>query len=155
MSRNSCQFSIESTLAVTPSRLWEHSTNPDGINREFRPLLTMTFPEATLAITENWQPGKRLFRSWMLLGGFLPVEYDDIALVEVDPGRRFLERSEMFSQSIWEHERTIEPVDGGALLRDRLHFRPRIAVLGPAYGWIFKLVFRVRHRNLRRLFGSL
>ena len=65
-------------------------------------------------LTDGWRPGQRLFRSWLLVGGLLPVDYDDVSFAEVEPGRRFLERSSLLSQSVWEHERTIEPV--------RIHF---------------------------------
>ena len=55
----------------------------------------------------------------MLLGGFLPVDYDDLCLAEIEPPRRFLERSRMLSMSIWQHERIVEPLSERNLLDDR------------------------------------
>jgi len=152
--RRSREFSVSSTLAASSEVLWRHATSPAGVNRELRPLLRMTFPPDTSSIVEGWQPGRRLFRSWLLLGGVLPLEYDDLTLVELEPGRRFLERSALLSQRMWEHERTIDPLPSGCRVIDRIRFTPRIALLAALYGWVFRAVFRLRHRNLRRTFGS-
>ncbi len=147
-------FEISSRLRAQPAAVWRHATSPAGVNREFRPLLRMTFPAGFTDLAQGWRPGERLFRSWLLLGGFLPVEYDDLTLVEVEPGRRFLERSSLLSQRVWEHERVVEACDGGSRITDRLRFAPRVALFGPVYERVFRLVFALRHRNLRRLFGD-
>jgi ligand-binding SRPBCC domain-containing protein len=55
--------------------------------------------------------------------------------------------------SQWEHERTIDSVPGGCQLTDRLRFSPRIRLLASLYTLVFKAVFRLRHRNLKRAFG--
>ena len=115
----------------------------------------MTFPSDVADLTAAWQPGKRLFRSWILLAGVVPVEYDDLALEAVEPGRRFLERSTLLTQRVWEHERRIEPAAPGCRLTDRIRFTPRWAVLSAAHGAVFEAVFRWRHRRLRRLFGEV
>lgn len=144
---------ISSDLAAAPEVVWRHAMSPAGVNRELAPLLRMTFPAGVDDLTAGWQPGRRLFRSWILLGGVLPVEYDDLALAELEPGHRFLERSSLLSQRVWEHERLVEPNGSGCRLTDRLRFEPRLHWLAPAYARVFRLVFRWRHRNLRRLFG--
>ena len=58
--------------------------------------------------------GERLFRSWILLFGVLPIDYDDITLVSIEPGRGFHERSSMLSMRVWEHERTWSRPAGAA-----------------------------------------
>ena len=148
------EFVVSSTLSATPELLWSHAVSPSGVNRELRPLLRMTFPKDISNVTESWQPGERVFRSWLLFAGVLPVEYDDVVFVEVEPGRRFLERSSLFSQRMWEHERSIEPMANACRVTDRVHFVPRIPVLEPLFAPLFEAVFRLRHRNLRRLFGE-
>ncbi|MBW2694244.1 MAG: hypothetical protein JRE57_16715 [Deltaproteobacteria bacterium] len=75
-------------------------------------------------------------------------------LEEVDPGRRFLERSTLLSQRVWEHERLIEPALGGSRVTDRVRFVPRLPWLSGVYRLVFKAVFRWRHHNLRNLFGE-
>ncbi len=42
---------------------------------------------------DDVEVGEPLGRSWILLGGLIPVDFDDLRLVELEPGRRFLERS--------------------------------------------------------------
>jgi hypothetical protein len=114
----------------------------------------MTFPPGTSDLTSAWRPGERLFRSWLLFAGFVPVEYDDLTFEEVEPGRRFLERSTLLSQRVWEHQRILEPLVQGCRLTDRVRFVPRLHRLAPLYGLVFRAVFRLRHRNLRGLFGE-
>lgn len=63
---------------------------------------------------DDVEAGVPLGRSRILLFGLLPVDYDDLCLAELEPGRRFLERSRTLSFSVWQHERTVEPVDEGS-----------------------------------------
>jgi hypothetical protein len=148
------RFSIASRLHVSPAIAWHHAVSPEGVNREFRPLLRMTFPPNTLDLTASWRPGERRFRSWLLLGGFLPVDYDDVTFVEVERGRRFVERSTLLSQRTWQHERVIEADERGCVLTDRVAFLPRVRILGAIHLLVFRAVFRLRHRNLQRDFGG-
>ncbi len=127
--------------------------SPEGVNRELRPLLRMTFP-SDVSDLAALRPGARPLRSWLLLGGLLPVEYDDVVFEELEPGRRFLERSSLLTQRLWEHERIIEPDGTGSLLTDRVLFVPRLPWLAAVHRPVFHAVFAWRHRNLRRLFGS-
>jgi len=148
------EFQVSSRLAASPERVWEHATSPEGMNRELRPLLRMTFPPDTHDLAASWRPGERLFRSWILLGGVLPVEYDDLTIVELEPGRRFLERSSLLTQRVWEHERLVASEGSGCRLTDRLRFEPRVPWLAWLHRPVFRVVFALRHRNLRRLFGD-
>jgi hypothetical protein len=52
-------------------------------------------------------PESHLVRSWLLLLGIIPFDYDDIGIVELEADHRLLERSSMLSMKFWEHERTI------------------------------------------------
>lgn len=148
------EFTVESTLAASGDVVWRHAVSPAGVNRELRPLLRMTFPGGVTDLTASWRAGDTLFRSWLLFAGFLPVDYDDVAFLEVEPGHRFLERSSLLSQSVWEHERIVVPLAEGCVLTDRVRFVPRIRFLEGLYGAVFEGVFAVRHRNLQRLFGT-
>lgn len=147
-------FSVSSKLNSEPEQVWQSSISPSGINSEFKPVLKMSFPANLNDITKSWQPGKKLFRSWLLLAGFLPIEYDDVSLIEVIPGQKFYERSSLMSQKIWEHERSLSPLLNGCEITDTIRFSPRIERLGFIYLAIFKFVFNWRHRNLRKQFGS-
>ena len=103
---------------------------------------------------ETVPTGERLFRSWILLFGVLPIDYDDITLVRVEPGRGFLERSPLASQRLWEHERAIRPADDGCLVVDHVRHEPRLRVGGRAQSAVLRQVFLHRHRRLRRRFGG-
>jgi hypothetical protein len=98
--------------------------------------------------------GERLCRSWLLLFGVLPIDYDDITIVRLDPGRGFLERSTMLTQRHWEHERTIEPLEAGCALTDAIRYEPRLPIPDFLLRGLFSGVFRYRHNRLRRRYGG-
>jgi hypothetical protein len=98
--------------------------------------------------------GERLCRSWLLLFGLLPIDYDDITIVRLEAGRGFLERSSMLTQRQWEHERTIEATAEGCVLTDRIRYEPRIPAPDFLLRTVFAAVFRYRHRRLRRRYGG-
>jgi ligand-binding SRPBCC domain-containing protein len=103
---------------------------------------------------DAFEPGRRLCRSWLLLLCVLPVDWSDLTLVELEPGRRFLERSPMFSMAFWQHERIVAPSAQGTTVVDQLMFHPRLLprVLARASVALF---FRHRHARLRRRFGGV
>jgi hypothetical protein len=88
-----------------------------------------------------------------LLFGFIPVDRSDLTLVEMDRGRRFLERSPMLSQELWEHERLLESVAEGTRVTDRLKWRGRFPGAGAAFALTVPILFQWRHRKLRKIFG--
>jgi hypothetical protein len=148
-------------LAVDADRLWRDVCTLEGVNRELAPLLRMTAPPGLEGATiDALRPGEPAGRSWLLLGGVIPVDYDDLCLAEVEP-RRFLERSRMLTMDPWEHERSVEPAgEGGCRLTDRLRFTPR-GPLRPIPGVerlataIVGALFGHRHRRLAKLYGLL
>jgi hypothetical protein len=149
------EFRIASALAAEPAAVWKRATSAEGINAELGPLLRMTVPRGLESLDlDGLEPGP-LGRSWLLLFGVLPVDYDEIGLARIEPGRGFLERSSMLSMRLWEHERTIEPgADGCALIADRLAWEPRLPLPGRLALPVVAALFRHRHRRLRRHFGG-
>ena len=145
-----------STLPAAAEAVWARAVTPEGINDELRPLMRMTMPRSMRGRTIEQVPlGERLGRSWILLFGLLPVDYDDLGLAERGPGFRFLERSTMLSMSAWEHERTVTPAPNGCQITDRLAFQLRslLAVVpGSARiaGAIVASLFAHRHSRLAR-----
>ncbi len=109
--------------------------------REFRTLDPASFPI-----------GRRAFRSWVLLLGVIPVDYDDLTLVSLDPGRGFLERSSTASLREWQHAREISAVEGGTLVVDRLRLTPRRGVPAALADRVVRAIFGHRHRRLRQHF---
>ena len=145
-----------STLPAAAEDVWARAVTPEGINDELRPLLRMTMPRSLRGRTISEVPlGEPLGRSWILLFGLVPVDYDDLGLAERGPGFRFLERSTMLTMGSWEHERTVRPVGEGCEVTDRLTFqlrRPLAAVPGSARlaRAIVARLFAHRHRRLAK-----
>jgi ligand-binding SRPBCC domain-containing protein len=144
-----------SRIAAPATDVWERATSIEGVNHELGPWMRMTVPrhlrDATLA---DLPIGIRVARSWVLFLGVIPFDYDDLTLLEVEPGRRFLERSPMGSMRFWQHERVVEP-DGGAACRvtDRLTFEPKLAASRGLVTRIVERIFAHRHRRLAAWFA--
>ena len=145
-----------STLPVAADRVWARVVTEEGVNHELRPILRMTMPKGLRGRTIDDVPlGEPLGRSWLLLGTVVPVDYDELCLAEVEPGRRFLERSRTLAFSLWEHERLVEPAgDGRCRVTDRLRFelRPglrRVPSAGALGSAVVGALFAHRHRRLR------
>jgi len=148
------EFEIGSTLTATPAAVWERAMSAEGINAELGPLLRMTVPRGLESLDlHGLEPGP-LGRSWLLLFGLVPFDYDEIGLARVEPGRGFLERSTMLSQRLWEHERTIEAEGEGTRIVDRLAWEPRLPLPGRLLRPLIAALFRHRHRQLQRHFGG-
>ena len=108
----------------------------------------MTAPRGARLDPASAPIGERWFRSRLLLLGVLPVDYDDLTLIAVTPGRGFHERSAMRSMRVWEHERTLEPDGDGTLVTDRLTFVPRVRVATGAQRALVAWTFTRRQRRL-------
>jgi ligand-binding SRPBCC domain-containing protein len=144
----------ESLLSASPAAVWDRVSTFEGINDELRPLMRMTAPERIQALEpSDVVLGERIFRSWVLLFGVLPIDYDDLTLVSLEPGCGFQERSRMMSMRVWEHERTLTPEGDGCRLVDRLGLEPRLPGMGPLLEQFIRMTFRHRHKRLRRHFA--
>ena len=149
------EFQVASRVDAPRSEVWARVSSMEGVNDELAPVLRMTHPPEVADLNPHNVPlGERLFRSWILLFGVLPFDYDDLVLVRVDPDRGFLERSSMLSQRVWEHERTLEDAEEGCLVTDRIRFVPRPPLVGALLRPLLRAFFRHRHRRLRRRFGG-
>jgi len=148
-------ISVCSELEAGTEAVWARAIDPAGINDELRPLMRMTVPRGAEDFgLDEPEPG-RIGRSWILLFGFLPFDYDDITVVRAEPRRGFLERSSMLSMRLWEHERTLEPLgEDRCRLTDRLAWEPRLPLPGALLRPLIRFVFRHRHRRLRLHYAS-
>ncbi|MBI3770267.1 MAG: hypothetical protein HY271_17480 [Deltaproteobacteria bacterium] len=87
------RFEVSSVIAAPADRVWQRVSTMAGVNAELRPIVRMTYPPEVDALRpEDVAPGVRVFRSWILLCGVLPVDYDDLTLLRVTPGRAFTSR---------------------------------------------------------------
>lgn len=146
-----------STVIATPAdRVWSRVTDPEGINDEMLPWMTMRMPRSARGLTVDTLPlNTVLGRAWILLFGVVPVDYDRLSIVELVPGRYFHEVSTMLSMRRWEHERTLMPIDETATrVTDRITLEPRLRGIGPVIARILRAFFGHRHRRLARHFAE-
>ena len=144
---------FESVVSATPERVWQWVTSMKCINRELSPLMRMTHPadRESLGDVELEMPA-HLFDSLLLLFGWLPIDRSRLTLLELEPGRRFLERSPMLAMKLWQHERTVEASGGGTRVVDRLSFEPRLASFLVVR--FVEVLCRHRHAVIRRELGA-
>jgi hypothetical protein len=126
-----------------------------GINDELGPWMRMTAPRGAELSSTAVPLGQRWFRSWILLFGVLPFDYDDLRVQRIEAGRGFLERSRMLSARSWEHEQTLEPMDDRSTrLTDRVAFTARLRATARIHRAVIAAIFRHRHRRLQRFFEA-
>lgn len=152
------QVTVRGAVPASRREVWARIVTAEGIDDELRPLLRMRFPRRWRGHTLDQVPvGEPLGRAWLLLFGLLPVEYDDLILAEVLPGRLFRERSTMVLMSRWWHDRELlDQPNGGTEVVDTLTFELRhpLTLLGPATAGIVRILFTHRHQRLRRHFAD-
>jgi ligand-binding SRPBCC domain-containing protein len=152
-------FAVRTRVSASADLVWRRVTTPEGINDELAPVMRMTMPAAMRGKSlADVSPGAHLGRSWLLLFGLVPFDYDDLFIAELEPGH-FLERSSMLSMRVWEHERTITAEGDGCMVSDRIGFELRsplirIPGLAGALRAMVERLFRHRHRRIVRHFGS-
>ena len=148
-------FAITTRLAAPAEQVWAAAVSEEGINHELGPWLRMTMPKAIdPGMTIDEAPlGEPLGRSWILLRGLIPVDYDDLCLAERGPGMRFLERSQLGSARHWQHERAVLAAgDDECEITDRLELElraPLRAIGGTRVAErVVRALFEHRHRRL-------
>ncbi|MCX6198431.1 MAG: hypothetical protein NTY88_04295 [Bacteroidetes bacterium] len=133
-----------------------------NVNAELSPFAKMTYPKEMSEIGNlpAGQAGKEvplqqvLFKSVILLFGFLPIDLHYLRLDKIDFGTAFYENSYSLQHHYWKHTRTISERNGKVFVKDELHFAPRISFLGYSLLPVYKVVFGNRHKNLSKLFGK-
>ncbi|MCF4166219.1 hypothetical protein L2U69_11235 [Zavarzinia compransoris] len=146
---------VSSVVAAPRAAVWAHVSTFEGVNDELGPLVRMSHPATTAVLDESLPLDRPLFRSWLLLFGVLPVDYDHIGFAHIAAGSGFAERSTMGSLKVWHHDRRLEDVPGGTRVTDRLAFAPRLPGTAGVARRIVGALFRHRHRRLARRFGAI
>lgn len=152
--RRRAEIAVSSELEASSEAVWARAIDPAGINHELWPLMRMTVPRGAEDFGLDGPAPGPIGRSWIFFFGFLPLDYDDLSIVRLEPGREFLERSSMLSMRLWEHERTVTPLaEGRCRVQDRLAWEARLPLPGAWLRPLIRFVFGHRHRRLRRFFG--
>ena len=140
-------FRVASAVRAAPEAVWDARDDDRGRQRRAG---AAGAHDRRGAIREG-----ALGRSWILAGGVIPIDYDDIHLEAVEPGRSFRERSRLGSCSAWHHDRTLHALPGGGTrIVDEVAFAPRVGAAGGLLAFVFEAAFRWRHRRLRRIWGA-
>ena len=147
---------FESRLAASAEEVWAVASTMDGVNHELMPLMRMTHPPDVGGLDDpRAQMGSVLFRSWLLAGGFLPIDRHSLVLERLYPGEGFDEHSRSWLQRVWIHHRRVRPdLEGGCRVVDELAFEPRIPGAAALVTRTVRALFEHRHRRLRLRFGS-
>lgn len=150
---------VRSSVVRAPrDEVWARVVTAEGVSDEFRPLLTMRFPGALAGSSiADLPPGRSIGRAWILLGGVIPVEYDDLVVVGLEAPRYFQERSGLGSCRVWEHRRELEDVagdPGSTRVTDTLRAVPRVLIPGRVVRAVIGTLFAHRQRRLGRWAAS-
>lgn len=145
-------FARSVTVAAGQQAVWDRVVTPDGINDEMRPWMTMSVPRGASDLSiATLEVGAPIGKAWLRLFGVLPFDYDDLSIVELEPGRRFREESTMLSMRRWVHDRTVEAsgIDR-SVVTDRVELTPRwwLRPAGPVLRRLMNAFFGHRHRRL-------
>ncbi len=147
------RFSISTVLTCAIGEI-QRSLTMEGVNRELAPLVSMTAPPdwRQKPITQ-WPARQQLFKSWVLLFGFLPIDRHSFYFDAIDPASGFSEASSSTMNRIWRHRRTLESIDDCTRVTDEVEFEGRIPFLFWLVMPVYKAVFRRRHDVLRQTYG--
>lgn len=147
-------FSYSSDLPVPAEDILATLTM-SGVNAELSPLVRMTAPElfSVQSILE-WPEKKRLFQSWILLFGFLPIDLHTFYFEVINSNEGFVERSTSWTNQYWRHTRKVVPDSSGCHVMDTVEYKSRLPLIDWVVKPMYRLVFLCRHRNLRSRYGG-
>lgn len=142
---------FESTLAGTPSEVWQWVASPEGIRGEMLPWLHLSMPPGVRRLEDlDIRYGEPLFASRMRFLGVLPLGTFHPTFLELSPDDGFIEESPITWMKRWRHERRLRPSPDGVILTDELTLVPLFGA--PLVRRFVEAFFAHRHRRLRRQF---
>ncbi|MCK5050263.1 MAG: hypothetical protein KAS53_00895 [Candidatus Cloacimonetes bacterium] len=156
MKRKSYTYQVQSTLEASCEEVWTQVFQMEGVNAELSPWMKMTYPLEMNRFDPEMTPiGKLVFRSTILVFGLIPIDYYNLSFVKIDSPTQFHEQSSSIGFKKWTHIRTLETVERGCRLTDKVEYEPRIPILGGALHPVFLGLFKHRQKYLRKKFGYL
>jgi hypothetical protein len=81
---------VSTVVAAPQPEVWDRIASFAGVNHELGPIAAddRASRGRTRSSRTRFRSGASGFRSWVLLFGVIPVDYDDLVVVEIDPRRR-------------------------------------------------------------------
>jgi len=144
-----------STLNIAAEKLWEEVTLMNNVNYELLPFVKMTYPKSTpLFSLARVERGRVIFKSTLLLLGFIPYDRHNMLIKEIGPGFRFVEDSTSLIMKYWRHTREVTPLQREVShITDCISFTSRIKIdflIRP----IIQAIFKHRHHRLQKRYGA-
>ncbi len=126
-----------------------------GVNAELSPLVRMTAAHAYAAQSIlEWPTRQKLFDSWILLFGFLPIDRHSFYFDAINSSEGFSEQSSSWMNKYWNHARKVTSQGTGCRVTDTVSYKSRIPLMDILLKPTYQLVFWVRHKNLRRRYAG-
>lgn len=127
----------------------------EGVNTELNPFVRMTAPSAySRRNILDWPKKQALFKSWILLFKFLPIDRHAFYFDAINPQAGFSESSSSWTNRYWNHERKVIAEGTGCRVIDTVHYQSRIPFIDLLLQPIYRFVFWQRHKYLRRHYGG-
>lgn len=139
---------------VSMDEVWDRIETWDGVNHELGPWVHMSFPPEYARVSEIPADGECHFVSVVSFFGFLPFDQHRVTFVGMEKGRFFDERSSNFMMKVWTHKRTLSQVSGGVRVTDQCTIQARLPLTGGLVAFLYRQVFKRRHRRLARYFAE-
>ncbi|MBS1623673.1 MAG: hypothetical protein JST83_06610 [Bacteroidetes bacterium] len=146
-------YTVQTLIPADRPTLWQHVTQMRHVNDELMPFVRMTYPADRASLAGQTVPmGTVLFRSVILLFGILPIDLHLLAFDKIEDNKAFYENSTTLTHRYWKHTRSLTDTSGGTIVKDEVHFSPRLPLIGYLFLPIYTAIFRHRHRQLARAF---
>lgn len=146
-------YTVQSHIRSDRLALWQHVTQMQHVNDELLPFVRMTYPADRASLAgQAVLMNTVLFRSVILLFGFIPVDLHALAFDKIVDNKAFYENSITLTHKYWKHTRSLADTEGGTLVKDEVHFSPRLPLIGYLLLPVYRAIFRHRHRRLAKAF---
>ncbi|WP_394780219.1 hypothetical protein [Undibacterium sp.] len=148
------EFTVTSDLAIDAAAFCA-AMSMQTVNWELSPIVRMSAPPqwADCAL-DQWQTGRVLFKSWIFLFGFIPVDLHAFRLEEITADVGFQESSSSWMNREWRHQRTVVACVGGCTVTDQVIVDGRVPFISLLLMPVYRFIFRHRHRRLLHRYGK-
>lgn len=146
------QVQFQTWLPYPPDEIWPFFCDPKNLERITPPWLNFQVVDSSGPLGADTTIDYKLrFRG-------IPMRWRTL-LLEWEPGKRFVDTSLKGAFKVWHHEHRFEPVDGGTLMTDTVHYCVPLGRLGRFFsGWMVdrdvRGIFAYREKVITEIFPS-
>jgi len=148
-------FTFEQKLPIPVAEAWDFFSSPLNLARITPPKMNFTVTSSLDADSKIY-PGMIITYKVSPLGGVRMNWMTEIT--HVKEGDYFVDEQRVGPYAIWHHEHHFEPIKGGVLMRDNLHYALPLGILGRIGNALLvekevKAIFNFRKKAIDDLFG--